>query len=196
MFLRKYAEHISIYIMTEIQIESKSSTIFRNALLSTERGAEEAQDFCEEFRMNYLASQYELRNGRARAICEEHIFSAQFVLQKAAERHFELLAHTVGTMNGMFSESEIRALLDSGCGPLWTWRPGISLAGAIADNRGVEDLDELEEGCELKVLLIKLNSLTSPQTLALTDLCERFWRTPSGAPLWDTFESMGLELTQ
>jgi hypothetical protein len=175
-------------------IELSGVDTFEKALCSGLNGAEETQDFDSSYRLSYLEQQYGMRSGKARALVPEDVFSAQFVMQQAAERYFLLLQGAVQSLDGVFSDAELSALLNSNCGPIWNCAPNASLAGLVADDRGIEDLDDLTDGCELKLLLQKLISLTTLQTVALTDLCERFWRNPSQGSVTEMFESMGLEL--
>jgi len=182
--------------MKNTNVHSAEYEEFIHSLNTGLNGAEKVEDFEGSYRLSYLAQQYAKRSGRRRAVVPEHVFSAQFVLQQAAQRHFSLLAMAVSSISGLFCEREMSVLLNSGCCPVWRYQAGASLAGNVADDLGVEELDELKDGTELKILLQKLIDLTSLQTAALVDLCERFWRSPSNSSLGETFRTMGLELVE
>jgi hypothetical protein len=182
--------------MSNANIEFEEHEEFMQSLSAGLNGAETEQDFELSYRLSYLSEQYEKRSGRGRALVDEHIFSAQFVLQQAAQRLFPLVWEATSSMAGMFNEPEMKLILNSNPNSVWRYQVGTSLAGNVADDRGVEDLDELVDGSELKVLLQKLLGLTSLQTVALVDLCEQFWRSPSDCSLGDAFLAMGLELME
>ena len=169
---------------------------FEEELYSGRKGAEQFMDLEAPFRTDYIAQQYEKRSRRNRAHGPDDVFSSIFVFQQAAERYYPLIDDAVFSMSGIFSEWEMTRLLNTTCGPIWSHQAGTSLAGHVADDMGVEEMDDLEDGSDLKVLLIKLIKLTPLQTAALVDLCERFWRGPMQGSLTEMFEKMGLELTE
>ena len=169
---------------------------FEQKLCSLVPGREEWQDMYKTNRLESLERAVEKRNGYSDAFGSEHIYSAQFVLQQAAQRLFEMMEAVVPSMDGKFTEDEVILLLNANCGPIWHWRARRSIASDVADSFGVEELSDLENDSDLKLLLIKLMELDSLQNLALTDLCERYWRSQNHGSLTDSFESMGLVLAE
>jgi hypothetical protein len=62
------------------------------------------------------------------------------------------------------------------------WRGYASFAisrggrGAGDDDLGIDDIDEVQEGSPMRVLLEKLVTLTPVENAVLVDVCERVWR--------------------
>jgi hypothetical protein len=186
---RDIMSHSSVNITTE----ASNTPLDLN---STVPGREERFYFEKHSDENYLRVEVQKRNGYLEEFGTDHVYSTQFVIQQAALRHFEMMELVVPTMATLFSEQEILLLLNVNCGPIWRWRAGCSLVSDVAGEYGVEDLSDVEEDSDIKLLLIKLLKLDSLQTLALMDLCERYWRNQNYSSLAEGFESMGLVLAE
>lgn len=124
----------------------------------------------------------------------EYPIPIQGVILQGMERYDDLIGQTLEDMQGMFNAEEIRILLSATNAEVTRWSYGRSLASDVADDLGIESLDEVAEDTPLKSLLLKLLELDSTQTLALTDFCERYWRNPQSGDLDDVCESLGLKL--
>lgn len=72
----------------------------------------------------------------------------------------------------------------------------MSVAGMVADDQGVESLDELGLDSILRLLILKLAKLTPTENAALVDVCERVWRSKGGLPLDEMCLEFGMPLTQ
>lgn len=103
-------------------------------------------------------------------------FGTRFILDVAGHRYFELLKSELQGLQRLFSAEELGIILNTTCLPVWERRQGMTLAGAVADDQGVDNCDADTPVC---VLIRKLSKLSSAQCLALVDACERFWRTPA-----------------
>jgi hypothetical protein len=100
-------------------------------------------------------------------------FSAGYTLEVAAQRYFELLNVELLSLQGFLTESELVALLNTTASPVWDWRAGFTLAGILADDQGIESL---EDDTLMGRFVRKLSTLTHSQCVALVDACERIWR--------------------
>lgn len=178
--------------MQDTYTESKASNI-EHALTQGLNGREGAFDLYREERICKLRQEYQKRNG-AQAIDPHHVISPQFVIQQAAERYFELVNGAMKEMQKMFTEEELRIVLNCTNAPLLSWRYGSSFANMVANEHEIEDLHNLQDGTAIKLLLLKLLELNTAQSLALTDLCETFWRAPHSGSLSQICETLGLEL--
>ena len=161
--------------------------------------AEHAGDFDVYFRAEQLLSEIRLRQT---AVDEgagdvagqvKQKFGTRFILDVAGHRYFELLKGELQGLQHLFSAAELGIILNTTCSPVWEWRQGMTLAGAVADDQGVEDCDADTPICEL---IRKLSKLSPAQCLALVDACERFWRTPGsdGDSVRTVAARCGLEL--
>lgn len=103
-------------------------------------------------------------------------FSSAFIVEQAAHRHFMLVEAVQARVKGRFTGAEFRVILNCECSPLWQWDTYMSVAMMVADDQGVDDIDELAEGDPLRTLLQKLGALTPTEDAALVDACERVWR--------------------
>jgi hypothetical protein len=83
-------------------------------------------------------------------------------------------------LNGLITEDEFRTLCDVFSYDLATPDDTEDMAGAVADQYGIE-YDGYEK-TELGPLLTKLMTMSAIQKLALRDLVQRFWY-PSGKPV-------------
>jgi hypothetical protein len=87
-------------------------------------------------------------------------------------------------------------ILNVECGPIWNFSPYDTVASMVADDNGIESLDELEEDSNMRILLDKLIQLTRIQNAALVDICEQVWRLKSINSIDDRFQSIGLILAE
>lgn len=103
-------------------------------------------------------------------------FSSGFIVEEAAHRYFMLLEEAQTQLKGNFSQRDFQVILNVECGPTWQWDPTHSVAAMVADDNGIEALDDLPEGSPMRQLLEKLLTLTPLENAALVDACERVWR--------------------
>lgn len=95
---------------------------------------------------------------------------------QASARYFMLLETAAEHLKGRFSSADFRFLLNTQCTPIWDWEPSHSLASMVADEYGIEDLDELDVGNPLRVFLERLLTLSPLEDAVLVDACEQVWR--------------------
>jgi hypothetical protein len=152
-------------------------------------GREVGYDFDGEMRAASLHDEVQRRQGIGH---EDGAFSARFVLEEAASRYFALLAAELAALQGFLNEQEFQVVLNATASPVWQWQQGMTLAGAVADDHGIEALD----GDTAIVRLVrKLAALTPSQCLALVDVCERAWRdNGADANISGLAEACGLKL--
>jgi len=147
-------------------------------------------DFNWVLRHKDILSGVSVREGTSSDVTQKH--SGLSIIEHAAERHFNLLKYTCNSMIGMFTEWDFATMQNATCLPIWDWDPYMSLATIVADDLGVESLDELSEGSELHTLLKKLSALSAVQNVALVDVCERLWRDSTYRPWNERLESAGM----
>ena len=145
-------------------------------------------------RANMIKYNILIRDGSSEYEERFNIFSHSFIAQQAIERYFDVMKETLDSLDGMFSESEITSILNANCGPYWNMRSGRTLSGMLIDDHGIESLSDLDGDDDLRILIEKLQHLNAAQNMALTDVCERFWRgrTSSGDGLFTVFSKLGL----
>lgn len=145
--------------------------------------AEHAGDFDVYSRAEQLLNEIRLRQPTLDEDAEDvagqgnQKFGTRFILDVAGHRYFELLKSEMQGLQRLFSAEELGVILNTTCSPVWEWHQGMTLAGAVADDQGVDDCEADTPVCEL---IRKLGKLSPAQCLALVDACERFWRTPAG----------------
>lgn len=132
-------------------------------------------DFMQHERRMDLLDAVNLRRGSEHLSRPER-FSSAFIVEQAAHRHFMLVQDIQARLKGRFTAAEFDVILNCECQPVWQWDTYMPVAAMVADDQGVESLDELPEGSPLRVLLEKLQALTVSQDAALVDACERVWR--------------------
>jgi hypothetical protein len=98
------------------------------------------------------------------------------VAEQAAHRFFELAALAQEGLRGRFTDAEWLVLLSCEPSPAWYWDRWTTVATMVADDLGIEALDELDPDSELRALLVKLGDLTPLENATLVDACERVWR--------------------
>lgn len=165
---------------------------FEIALNQGLNGNEENFDLYKEERLEKLEFEYTKRNG-AQPIAPDNALSPQFVIQQAAERYFDFVNDAMNEIQGIFTEEEFRIILNCTNTPLISWQHSASFANMVADELGIEALDDLPDGT-IKALLLKLLELKNAQSLALTDLCETYWRAPQSGSLREISENLGMKL--
>ena len=149
----------------------------------------DGDDFDLELRQAFLREAIPMRQGNPLAL--QGVFSKAYVLEAAAARCFELMAMELRALDGLLTEDELTAILNATRNPVWSWSYRVSLAGPVADEYGIETL---EDESPMTSLVRKLTQLTSSQSLALVDLCERIWRNPVNRPIRDIAAELGLQL--
>lgn len=174
-------------------IATKSS--FEQALMAGLIGEEDMHDFYREERLNILEAQYDKRSG-FRSNQPDRAFSPQFVLQQAAARYFEMVDGALLTLQGMFTVDEMLIILNCTNSPILSLRYGLSFVNFIADEHGIYSLEQLRDGSTIKLLFLKLMDLRYPQSVALMDLCERFWRKPPSGSISEMCEKLGMKLAE
>ena len=128
---------------------------------------------------NYPKRHYNLATAistRIGATGSRTVVPANTVLELAAERYFSLIGRAQSTLRGRFSESEFDVILNVECASIWEWDADLTVATMVADDNGVEALDDLESQSELRELLRKLIELSPLENAALVDACEQVWR--------------------
>jgi len=139
-----------------------------------EECAEYSRDMYRDLRRSALLMEVDKRRGTDALVSDER-YSSGFIVEQAAERFFSLVAVAERDLRGRFTEDEFLTILNAECTPIWQDRFA-NLATIVADDQGVESLDDLEPGHPLRVLLEKLIALTPLENAALVDVCERIWR--------------------
>jgi hypothetical protein len=145
--------------------------------------AEFSNDFAKSMRRSELLKAIDLRRGGENRPSPNR-FSSGFIAEQAAARYFMLLDTAHAALKGNFSEQDFSVILNAECTPVWQWDPGHSVAAMVADDNGIESLEELPEGGSMRSLIEKLIALTPLENAALVDACERVWRG-YGNPLLD-----------
>lgn len=151
-----------------------------------------SDDFSGPTRQRFLMQEVTARIGSHAD--EDCRMPGRFVVEQAAERHYALVTYALKSMRSMFTEGDIVKILNTTCGPVWEWHPQTSVATMVADDNGVESLDELEAGSPLRTLLAKLTELSALENGALVDVCERVWRGTNDVPLSQFLAQAGLHL--
>lgn len=95
---------------------------------------------------------------------------------QASARYFMLLETAAEHLKGRFSSADFHFLLNTQCTPIWSWEPSHSLASIVADEYGIEELEELDVGNPLRVFLERLLTLSPLENAVLVDACEQVWR--------------------
>lgn len=165
---------------------------FVKDFLSGYDSREYSLDFESHQRGSYLPEQFAARNGSKSAVVAEHLVPNQFVIQQALERYFKLVHDALKDLE--FSREDITIILNTTCGPYWQWDLGHNVASMVADDNGIDSLDELPSDSSMRLLLEKLIPLTQVQNAALVDFCEKFWRTRNNLPFDELCAELGLEL--
>lgn len=120
--------------------------------------------------------------------------SASLIIEQAAYRYFKILELTQPSLDQKFTIGDIGTILNAECTPIWDYCPYSSIACMVADDNGIESIDELEDDSSMKILLQKLIELTPIQNVTLADICERIWRSKSEKSVSDLCEEMGMSL--
>jgi hypothetical protein len=132
---------------------------------------ERFKDFERDQRRGNLLHAIDARRGDG-----ERRYSSHLVIEQAAERFFELVAVAEDRLHGRFTDDEFLAIANSTCTPIWNWNRHTSVASMVANDRGIDSIDDLKKGSPLRLLLEKLVELTPVENAALVDVCERVWR--------------------
>ena len=169
------------------------SGVFLKFLSSDFEASREVTDINLDVRVSNLKYHVQIRNGST-THPDEKLFSAELIIQLAADRYFELLEIELSSLCGIFTEGDMLTILNTECHPIWNYSPRHSIAGMVADDNGIEEFSDLKDDSEIKSLLEKLIMLTPIQNAALADCCERIWRLKSINSIRDSFENMGLSL--
>lgn len=179
--------------MTDIKNQT-TATEFVQALTDSVRDTEHLFGMYSEQAADTILRHYESRSGHIAQTNAPRI-PIQGVILQDMQRYHDLISQTLLTLQEVFNAEEIQILLTATNSDVTPWQYGRSLASHVADDLGVDSLDQVPGDTPLKSLLLKLIELDSTQTLALTDFCERFWRNPSGnEDLIEVCESLGLKL--
>ncbi len=139
-------------------------------------GAEQRYDFYGDHRLDFLKGEVGERNGMCAVNSPHSVFSARYIVQLAAERHFKMMAYARKSMREKFTKTDIVILLNSAMSSVSELRICLNMATSVADDLGIENLDELPEDSPTRILMDKLLSLTFFQDIALLELTENFWR--------------------
>jgi hypothetical protein len=163
-------------------------------MLQCDGAREYMVDYDSDTRLEYLNQEIAKRIGAKAPDIPEHKVPNHFIIQQAAERYFSLVAQETRSLH--FSRQELTIILNTTCCPVWQWYPYVSVAGMVADDNGVESLEELEPDSILRQLIEKLAHFSPTQNVALVDVCERIWRSQSGLPFDELCAELGMPLTQ
>jgi len=132
-------------------------------------------DDLKENRRAHLLNAVDLRRGTDNLTGPER-FSSGFIVEQAAQRYFSLLDDVQAQMKDMFSSSEFLVILNAECTPVCDWYANMSVTTMVADDNGIDSLDDLKKGSSMRGLLEKLIALSPIENAALIDACERVWR--------------------
>ena len=145
-----------------------------NAYLATDEGVSTDGDYNWPVRHGNLVRAISAREVNREV--SDSVVLPRFVLEQAAERYFMLLDDAAASLKGHFNEAEFSYILNSTCQAIWDWDTCMSVCTMVADDNGVERLDNLEQGSTLHTLLTKLSNLSQVENATLVDACERVWR--------------------
>ena len=164
-------------------------------MMSTDSvGAEQRYDFDASDRLYQLKKEIKTRNGSERALDSASKFSAQFIVQQASERYFQLISSAIESLDSAFTASDMETILNANCSPFCQWSAGCTVSGMVADDLGIEQLSDLSDDSDLKLLIEKLMHLSPIQNVALVDVCERYWRSAKGNSVEEIFGGMNFVL--
>jgi hypothetical protein len=133
----------------------------------------DGEPFYDEHRTSRRAT---VLRGVAARQGESNACSSRLIVEQAAQRFFELAQNAAQELSGRFTEREWDILLSGEPSPAWNWHRLTTVATMVADDLGIESLDELHPDSELHALLVKLGDLTPLENATLVDACERVWR--------------------
>ena len=170
--------------------EQQATTPAHTLPLDSEVGAEFEHDIDRYLRAETLREEIKRRQTYGK---ERGEFSARYVVEVAGQRYFELLKVELSGLQGFLTEGELGVVLNTTCSPVWNWCAGETLASSVADDLGIESLND---DTPMGQFVRKLSTLTQVQCLALVDACERIWRNlgVEGESLVSTAERCGLRL--
>jgi hypothetical protein len=140
-----------------------------------EEDEEDGFDIYKSLRCGSLQAAVAQRRGSDDLLTEER-YSSVLIVEQAAERFFNLVAMTEPHLRGRFTKEEFGVILNAECTPIWRWDRFTSVATMVADDQGLESLEDLKPGQPLRVLMEKLMELTPLENAVLVDACERVWR--------------------
>ncbi|MDD2811152.1 hypothetical protein [Rhodoferax sp.] len=174
---------------TTSDVQTRESSQFIKLLLQDGAG-EYRLDFDHLDRPEKLKAYFAERNGSKFLGVVDQKIPDQFVAQQSLERYFGLLELSLKDLQ--FDINELTIIMNTTCGPVWQWQTYDSVASMVADDNGIEDLDELSPGSVLRELLKKLIALSPLQNAALVDFCEKFWRARSDIGFEEQCAALGL----
>lgn len=157
-------------------------------------GIEQRYDFDVSNRMNQLEKEIKARDGAEKSIDLDGKFSSEFIIRQALERYFELLNEAIQSLDSIFTTCDMEIIINVNCSPFCQWNANKSVAGMVVDDHGIEQLSDLADDSDTRLLLEKLMHLSPTQNAALIDVCERFWRSAKGNSLEETFAEMNFIL--
>ena len=179
--------------MTDIKNQI-NATEFVQALTDSIGVSEHLFGMYSEQAADTVLRHYESRSGHIAQTNAPRI-PIQGVILQGMQRYHDLISQTLLTLQEVFNADEIQILLTATNSDVTPWQYGRSLASDVADDFGIDSLDEVPDDTPMKSLLLKLIKLNNVQTLALTDFCERFWRNPGDKEtISEDCESLGLKL--
>ncbi len=162
-------------------------------MLHLDGAREYIRDFDSDVRLEYLKKEITKRIFANTSEITASTVPNHFVIQQAAERYFSLITRATRRLH--FSQPEMTIILNTTCSPVWQWHAYSSVAGMVADDNGVEGLEDLEPNSILRLLIQKLAQLSPTENAALVDVCERVWRSHSELPLDELCAELEMPLT-
>lgn len=168
---------------------------FMTTLAFDQNGDETVYDVNSDQLLDRLTKSISIRDGSS-SQSNTRLFSAESIIQKAADNFFQLADDEITSLSGKFTSNNMRTILNTECSANWRFSTQHSVASMVADDYGIEKLSDIDCCSELKLLLEKLVNLTPLQNATLIDVCERFWRLKSSNSISQTFKSMGLVLAE
>lgn len=184
---------MSNLILSDVPVNDDMNS-FIQKILKDDGCAEKRYCVDESNLVHFLESEVKARNGAEIAFEPEQKFSTRYIVQESLRKHFMLIHSALESLDSMFTSSEMGIILNANCGPFWEWHLGRPMAFILIEAYGIDQLSDLDDDSELKLLIEKLMPLSALQNAALFDVCERCWRTPNAGSLEEKFGNMNLVL--
>ena len=166
-------------------------------LLSDQGDHEHEERYFTDYDMSTESLEKHIRRRDGSNKHYEHVdvFSHSFVVQQSMARYFQIIEDELVTLDGVFSVKEITIIANMNPTKYWNINQQKTLLSMLLIDQRIGSKRDLEARGDLNILIGKLKKLTAAQNMALTDVCERFWRNiSSGDSLFEIFSNLGLQL--